>query len=469
MDSQANGLSNGHANLNGISDNGTTRHGDINDMEVQDGYDLVLVGFGPAALSIAIALHDSRETDTRNLTPPPKVCFVERQNQFAWHSGMLLERAKMQISFIKDLATLRNPRSNFTFINYLHQKGRLIQFTNMGTFLPTRVEFNDYLKWCAYFFEDDVSYGEEVNDITPCYSHEGIITDFQVQSRNTTTNKILYRRTRHVVLAVGGIPHTPYLFFKEHPRIIHSSTYLHQIGTLLPNTAEPHSLAVVGSGQSAVEIFNSLQSQYPASNVHLIFRDSSLKPSDDSPFVNEIFDPARISNFYDIDDKLRRRINHENRGTNYGVVRGELLEHVYESMYLQQVQRGNDEESWQHRIFPECTISTVKHEDNNIQLSFTSRNAVLDLVSRQFNYDVIVLATGYDHTGHLKLLKSMVNHINPDWKAGKDYKLSIPGLKISSDAGIWLQGCNEDTHGVSITITLCMISWLIVPSSRIRF
>ena len=98
-------------------------------------HDLICVGFGPASLAIAVALHDALEDGIPNLrTVQPKVRFLERQQQFSWHAGMLLPGAKMQISFLKDLATLRNPRSQFTFLNYLYTNSRLVQFSNLGTF-----------------------------------------------------------------------------------------------------------------------------------------------------------------------------------------------------------------------------------------------------------------------------------------------------------------------------------------------
>ncbi|KAI9821380.1 MAG: hypothetical protein M1832_003387 [Thelocarpon impressellum] len=137
--------------------------------EVQD---LICVGFGPASLAIAVALQDA----LTSATPPdiprlrqrsPKVLFLERQRRFAWHAGMLLPGAKMQISFIKDLATLRDPRSEFTFMNYLHKNNRLVQFSNLGTFLPLRLEYEDYMRWCATAFDDAVEYGQQVLDVTP--------------------------------------------------------------------------------------------------------------------------------------------------------------------------------------------------------------------------------------------------------------------------------------------------------------
>lgn len=37
---------------------------------------------------------------------------------------MLIDDATMQVSFLKDLVTLRNPASEFSFLCYLQSKGR---------------------------------------------------------------------------------------------------------------------------------------------------------------------------------------------------------------------------------------------------------------------------------------------------------------------------------------------------------
>ena len=58
-------------------------------------------------------------------------------------------------------------------------------------------------------------------------------------------------------------------------------------------------IAIIGSGQSAAEVLldihkrlGGLQDLSPDRHeIHLIIRNGSLKPSDDSPFVNEIFNP----------------------------------------------------------------------------------------------------------------------------------------------------------------------------------
>ena len=243
-------------------------------------YDLVCIGFGPASLAIAIALHDALEAG--KLAEAPKVLFLEKQNKFAWHAGMLLPGAKMQISFIKDLASLRDPRSNFTFLNYLHKNDRLVEFTNLGTFLPARVEYEDYLRWCASHFDDVVLYQKEVLGVSPV-QEEGPQKTFSVTSRDTQTGETASFLTRNVVLAVGGQPSIPKLLPAHSPKVIHSSQYAQQVPKLLSNSSAPYRVAVVGAGQSAAEIFNNIRNLYPNSKTYMIMRSEWLKPSDDSP------------------------------------------------------------------------------------------------------------------------------------------------------------------------------------------
>lgn len=247
-------------------------------------YDLVCVGFGPASLAIAIALHDAQENLGRDANyRTPRVCFLEKQQQFAWHAGMMVPGSKMQISFIKDLATVRDPRSEFTFLNYLKSQRRLVEFTNLGTFLPTRLEFADYMRWCAGRFLDVVSYGQEVLEIREAADTAfEKINSFVVKSRDVRSGQITSMFAKNVILAVGGQPRIP-PNIPYHPRVMHSSSYCTTMPNLLKDASKSYNIAVMGSGQSAAEIFHDLYQRYPNAKVTLIMRDSALRPSDDSP------------------------------------------------------------------------------------------------------------------------------------------------------------------------------------------
>lgn len=280
---------NGQAAANGTATPSTSRMYDnkschLAACSVDEEFDLVCVGFGPASLAVAVALHDSIAAG-KHLRPDgsaPKVLFIEKQNRFAWHAGMLLPGAKMQISFVKDLATLRDPRSEFTFLNYLHRQNRLVDFTNLGTFLPARIEYEDYLRWCSSFFNHLVQYNEEVVSISPV-SEQAAVKKFSVQSSNVKTGQTQTYKARNVLLATGGKASFPKSFPLKHPQIIHSSQYAYMVPQLLPNRNKPYRVVVVGAGQSAAEIFNNIHHLYPNSETQLVMRQEFLKPSDDSP------------------------------------------------------------------------------------------------------------------------------------------------------------------------------------------
>jgi L-ornithine N5-oxygenase len=422
-------------------------------------FDLICVGFGPASLAIAIALHDANANDEKNGPSSclPRVCFLEKQPSFRWHAGMLVPGSKMQISFVKDLATLRDPTSKFTFLNYLKNKNRLVQFANLGTFLPSRMEFEDYLRWCAEHFSEDVKYGQEVTKIKPVRSfpQKSKINSFTVESRDHMTGENVSRRARHVVIAVGGRPNISAPFPQRHPRVIHSSGYCNSIPRLLTSKQDPYSIAIVGSGQSAAEIFNDLQTRYPNARTALIIRDTALRPSDDSPFVNEIFHPERVDEFYQLPQMQRGKTLESNRSTNYGVVRLELLEQIYHNLYQQRI-REPDEQAWQHRILASRRVLNVQELQNEgLMLTIDKMDPMGKEDPEFLKVDTLIVATGYTRDAHEDMLKDLI-HLNPSrtgvWQVGRDYKLGLNKDLVDEDAGIWLQGSNESSHGISDTL-----------------
>ena len=241
-----------------------------------DVYDLICVGFGPASLAIAVALRD--------LGIDARVLFLERQPQFAWHAGMLIPSAKMQISFLKDLATFRDPRSHFTFLNYLKRKGRLEAFANLGTFLPLREEFNDYLTWAAEHFNDVVEYGMDVHTIHAVPESSGTIVDrWTVNCQSLSNDRPTSFMSKKVVIAVGGSPKLPRGLHSFGQKIIHSSQYLRAIQQHSLEDCISSKVAVIGGGQSAAEIFSDLMKRFPKAQAKMFTSGSALKPSDDSP------------------------------------------------------------------------------------------------------------------------------------------------------------------------------------------
>ena len=420
-------------------------------------HDLICIGFGPASLAIAIALQDALEDAGENPFKP-KVCFLERQHEFRWHAGMMLPDAKMQISFLKDMATQRNPRSRFTFLNYLKVKNRLVQFTNLGTFLPSRLEFADYMKWCSLAFEKVVQYGCEDIQIDPTKSKEEAEKYDLLSVQSRQGGNIITRRTRNIIIAVGGRPHIPPVLPSDNPRVIHSSTYASQINDLLKDRKEAYNIGVLGSGQSAAEVFNDLHSRYPNATTSLIFRDTALRPSDDSPFVNEIFDDDRITPFFEQSPAAREAEITSNKSTNYSVVRQELLEKLYHTLYQQRILEP-DPQKWKTRLYPSTEVVEVidvpSTECINVILKNTSTPSSNSRVT--LSLDLLIYATGYTRDTHNALLSNcqILNanaSSNGTWVVNRDYSVKLNSNFAAENLGIYLQGCNESTHGLSDTL-----------------
>jgi lysine N6-hydroxylase len=139
-------------------------------------FDAVGVGAGPFNLSVAALLHPIKTV--RN-------CFLEKQNHFSWHAGMLLQNTTVQNSFLKDLVSFADPTSPFSFLAFLHEHKRLYQYVNAGFQRTTRREFNQYLQWVAQCLPA-VRWGEDVKMIKP---HS---LGFEVFTENSTYFGVIF-------------------------------------------------------------------------------------------------------------------------------------------------------------------------------------------------------------------------------------------------------------------------------------
>ncbi|MFG1478721.1 lysine N(6)-hydroxylase/L-ornithine N(5)-oxygenase family protein [Xanthobacter sp. V4C-4] len=405
-------------------------------------HDLIGVGFGPSNLAIAIALRGLGDTGL-------STHFVEKQPRFVWHGGMLLPGSDMQISFLKDLALPRDPSSPFTFLAYLHEKGRLMDFINQKTFFPSRVEFNDYLGWAAERFASCVSYGEEVVALEPEVSG-GAVDTVRVVSRGPE-GRTRVRRARNLALATGGAPRVPELFapLREAARVFHSSAYLARIDGLGLERHPAPRIAVVGAAQSAAEIFLDLTSRFPHGRVDMIVRGHALRPSDDTPFVNEIFHPEFTDFIFRQSEPRRRALIADFKSTNYSVVDADLIDRIYAILYQQRV--TGDE---RHQVRRLTTVTQARVSRDEAAGAADAGAIVLDLsigpdgVAGRETYDAVVLATGYGRDGGRALLSGIEPYVTIG-AVGRDYRLaSVPEFHPA----VFIQGTNEGSHGLSDTL-----------------
>jgi len=400
-------------------------------------YDIVGIGFGPSNLALAIALDEILRDDARALSH----CFIERQPRFTWHGDMLLPGTDMQISFLKDLVSLRDPTSPYSFVNYLRQHKRLEAFISQKTFFPSRIEFNDYLRWSAGHFDAHCRYGENVTRVVPEYKG-GEVVALRVHSSDAAGRE-RQRRSRSLVFAPGGRPVVPDCFADQNDaRIMHSSRYLGAIERPAPDTggASAPALAVVGGGQSAAEIFLDLVARYPNAKVDLILRGSTLKPSEDGPSINHIFDPDYTDFFFGQPRQVRQSLLAEFRHTNYAVVDGDLIERISAMLYAQRVD-GNE----RVRVLSSCSVERVSCDERGVHLDLAQLGSVERLQAR---YQRVVLATGYMRDTSEALLAELEPELD-GFCIGRHYQLATPA---HVKPPIFVQGSSETTHGLADTL-----------------
>lgn len=396
-------------------------------------HDLIGIGFGPSNIALAIALDEKRREGRR-----VDAMFIEKQAGFAWHKDMMLDQAHMQISFMKDLATLRNPTSRFTFINYLHEKKRLQDFINLKTFFPSRHEFNDYLGWAASQFEDACVYGEEVFEVLPeKEGHGGEVSLLRVRSRDGS-GRVTERLARNLVVSIGGMPNIPDGFraLRDDPRVFHSSSYLRDMAQL----SDAARVAIVGAGQSAAEIFMDLQGRPHAPRVDLIMRARSIRPSDDSPFVNEVFNVEFTDYIYSRPEDERAALIDEFGHTNYAVADLDLIQQIFKMFYEQKV-RGEE----RMRFLRRHEIRGVHAAADGIHLALQDQNTGQESTLR---YDAVVLATGYGREQHKALLTPLAPYLG-DFSVDRHYRV---GSTPDFHPAVFLQGACESSHGLSDTL-----------------
>lgn len=194
-----------------------------------------------------------------------------------------------------------------------------------------------------------VNYGEEVVKIDAITGTDDVEL-LQVTTRNVETGELVTRTARNVIVSTGGAARIPRELSRDELRgiVLHSSTFIAKADEIVAAAVEkcreskqrPVQIAIVGGGQSSAEIFLSLRKRINVAleqygiepsvrpRLDLLIRRGALRPSDDSPFSNEVFDPGMSQAVYRVDEPGRSKVMKEARNTNYSVVNPVTLEAV---------------------------------------------------------------------------------------------------------------------------------------------
>ncbi|MEU8779898.1 SidA/IucD/PvdA family monooxygenase [Streptomyces sp. NPDC048606] len=396
--------------------------------------DLIGIGFGPGNLALAIALKERH--------PHLKAVFLESRPGPAWQPGMLLDGSDIQNNPIRDLISPVNPRSRFTFINYLHETGRFFAYLNLGAQYPLRKEYAGYVRWVAEQVGADVRYDARVTEVLR-------------DGRNPATAVVRLAdgselRAPAVVAAPGRAPNVPEPFTSiAHPRVRHFTEYLDALSEVAGHR-EPR-VVVVGGSQSAVELVLDLRSQLPHGQVTGLVRSFGYRQKDTSPFMDEVYLPEFTDYYYEASEDAKKALNRDLRYTNYSAADIDVIHTLYLKMH-------EDRLDGAERVdVRRCTdIEGCAADGERVTLSLRERYTG---DTEELQADLVVLATGFRDLGSPKeggeFLPALLNGIAAGVRAtasgradvGRDYRLPAADPDAPFPL-VYLNGLCETSHGM---------------------
>lgn len=386
-----------------------------NGVKIMEQFDFVAIGCGPYNLGL-MALSESTRING--------ICF-EQRDTFVWHEGMLIEPMTMQTHYLYDLVTLADPTNRHSYLNYLKRAGRLQTFIVQENPRIPRTEFNRYLSSVASEMEN-IHFSSRVIDVKP------IEKGFHVTVEKGGESKTFY--TRHVVIGTGAEPLVPETF----ENVVHTSTYRMNKERLL----EHDQIVVIGSGQSAAEVYLDLLKQTDRKRqIDWVTRADVFESLETGKLGTEIFSMAYIDYFNGLSYGERKQLNHSFERFRNGI-NPETLHDIYGTLY----HRTADGTEQPTNLHIQIEIDRVKRIGGKFAVEGKAQhtNQVF-----QKEYDAVIAATGYR-----PLVPKWINQYNVvweeegKWRVNKRYEIEV---KQKLDGKLFTHTNLEHSHGPAAT------------------
>ncbi|MCH8613402.1 lysine N(6)-hydroxylase/L-ornithine N(5)-oxygenase family protein [Arsenicicoccus dermatophilus] len=400
-------------------------------------HDVVAIGLGPFNLGLAALAEPVDGLD---------VVVLERAEEFRWHPGLMIEGTTLQVPFLADLVTLADPTSRWSFLNHLKAVGRLYPFYIRETFVPLRAEYDAYCRWVAARLPG-LRFGHEVVSVTR--RGEGADAVHEIVARRTDGEQVVVRG-RHLVVGVGTEPVVPPGLagaLSQLPgRVLHSADYLSHREALRCASA----VTIVGSGQSAAEIYRDLLGGLDLASQRLdwLTRSPRFAPMEYAKLTLELTSPDYTAYFHGLPGAERDRLCGQNRLL-YKGISSRAVDEIFDLLYQRRVElelaREHDATlpaSVPTLVRPASSLESVTEVSGRLRLTWRHTETGQGFESET---DHVVLATGYAPR-RPSFLDGLAAHLRLDDRG----RLDVARDFTVDDAGLVLvQNAEEHTHGLS--------------------
>ncbi|MEF9957445.1 MAG: SidA/IucD/PvdA family monooxygenase [Acinetobacter sp.] len=386
--------------------------------------DFIGIGLGPFNLSLASLLQNK---STLNYV------FFEQKAQFDWHAGMQLPNTVLQVPFMADLVSMVDPTSPFSFLNYLRHQQRLYKFYFLEQPHIPRCEYNHYCQWVAEQL-DCIEYQSRVLKIEP----QSVGFKVLIESDGVQQSYLC----RHLVIGSGNTPHLPECLAKVQKQLpqqcLHSAQYMTHATTDLKGD-----VVVLGSGQSAAEVFVDLFDQQQDQNqqfaLHWLTRSQGFFPMEYAPLGLEHFSPDYAQHFYDLSVQQKQQ-QLQQQALLYKGISAKTIREIYQKLYHRSIAGQRLETN----LHSQCDLKDAEVLDRQkIRLHFQHRATAQNF---HLDCDFLVAATGYvtPDFEFMQLLKPYIEFDHKQrWEITEDYRV-VHHL----NGNIFVQNQEMHSHGV---------------------
>jgi lysine N6-hydroxylase len=382
-------------------------------------YDLLGIGLGPFNLGLAALASD---------IPWLSTAFIEQKDSFDWHPGLLLPGARLQVPFYADLVTLVQPTSRFSWFAFLQANQRLFRFGVQDNPFPLRREYNEYGKWVAGQLQG-LWFGHRVQGVHYC--EEMARYDISVLELKTGACKAFH--AKHLVIGIGSEPYWPECTkqFKGTPHVFHASDYSFNKQEL---DSAGH-ITVIGSGQSAAEIFQDTLNRSASDTISWFTRSPRFFPMETSPAAFELSSPDYREHFYRLLPAQKEFILAGQDALYKGINAG-LLSAIYERLYERLLNNPADTTA----LYPNCELIEIKIDSQHIVCTFRHCET-----KEKFEHTTgaLILSTGYKEKppAFLTNVKERINYLpNGKYNVSREYC-------VTDDQTIFVQNADLHSHG----------------------
>ncbi len=363
-------------------------------------YDIIGIGIGPFNLGLAALCQ----------TIPELSClFIDQNESFNWHPGMMIPGCRLQVPFYADLVTLADPSSPFSFMMFLKAKKRMFRFAIQENYFIKRSEYNDYCQWVAGQL-DFLQFNQQCLNIS---KEKGI---YRVQ---TKTDSFF---AKHIVIGTGSVPYVPECARYSDEHVFHSAGYTYKKDLI----KGLDSITIVGSGQSAAEIFYDMIQTYTG-NLYWFTRSPRFLPMDYSKLTLEMSTPDYIGHFHSIPESKKASILNS-QDSLYKGINQSLISDIYDALV--------EKNSGKIHLHTNCELTKI---DAGLNLQFTHHDLETEFVH---DTDAVILATGY-----CQILPEFLDGIRPLIQLGKGIYKANRNYSIDKLNSIFVQNAEQATHG----------------------